>query len=757
MKTRKKQIIIIAVCAVVLAGLIAVVALILSGSSQTKAFMTYQPIEDKKLDSCTVCENEQFSLQWDQKNKRVILYDKEHEIRWSSTPESMLDNNPIETGRKNHPQVDSPLYVTYFDNVSFAEKTAYAATSAVKNGTVSAEKTENGLSVTYDFKTEEIAVTVDYILREDNLLVTVDTEKIREGEDNIVTEVKVAPFFCSVENNTEDSYLFVPSGSGALIYSDVQLAAGTTTAEKVYGEDNTIDKKADFVQYQAVRLPVYGSVSGNRGVCAIIEEGAEGANICSVSNNDGMGYGAVYASFYTRGYDMIDTPSGFVSVAPRSKLFSEPITDQTYSVAFYPFCKEDASYVDMAEIYRDYLKREHEFENYASVAQQQAVNVSIIGAVEGKEFVFGIPYSKLYVATSISEAADIIRSVREIAGDVNVSLDGFTTSGVNVGEPAGGLALASKAGSYKELKKLYETYRDTDTTLFLNYDSVRFNDSGLGISTFWNSAVTTNGKQATLTFKSQETGMEDNNQQEYKLVSRNSLEKLNQKILKKASKKGVEGISLGTLSNMAYADYNNDAYYAALGMGKQVSDILKTYRKNQIAVMSQDANAYVAWNSDYIGNVPTSSSNYESYDVDVPFYEIVFKGYVPMSAESINLSADSDKALLKVLESGIGLNVTVLENYDDEFINSMERKLYGTNKEQVLTLLQTLKEEGVYDILNDLKETQITEHSVLNEYVRRTVFSNGMVVFVNYGDTTYEAGPVVVEPNAYYVERQGVR
>ncbi len=733
-------------------GLILCFSGIFTGCASTKSgYSAYQETKAEKLANGTVCENETFELQWDQTNARVILYDKEKEIRWCNTPVAELDNNPIESGEKTHPQVDSPIYVTYFDNVNFAEKTAYAQTASIKKKGASVQKIENGLSVTYSFESEEFSVTVDYVLREDNLLVSVDTSKITEGADNTVTEVAIAPFFCSVANNTEDAYLFVPSGSGALIYSDVTLSGLSKTSEKVYGDDYSIDDEADFVKYESVKMPVYGAVNQNRGVCAIIEEGAEAANICTITNNEGMKHSAVYASFMTRGYDLIDTPQGFTSTALKNKLYSEPVTKQVYSVGFYPFYGEDASYVDMANIYRAYLEENYDFTKSTSLAEENAVNLNIVGGAEVTDFVFGIPYGKLYAATTLKEAQAIIEETRKLAGEVNVSLTGFTESGVNIGKPAGALQLASKLGSYKTLKGMFDSYANTGTSLFLNFDSVRFNQSGSGISSTFDSVVTTNGKQTVLTIKNLETGQVDGNQADYKLVGRASLNALNEKLLKTVTKKGVKGIGLDTLSNMSYADYSDEKYFLSLGMAEQVSSIFKNYQESEIAVMGDSANIYAAVYSDYIANVPTRSSNYDSYSVDVPFYEIVLKGYVPMSVSDVNLSANQNITVLKALESGAGLSFSVIENYNEELVNSMERGFYGMNKENALAQIEKLAENGVIDTFNQVKGATITDHEIVNEYVRKTVFSNGIVLYVNYGETEYLANDVTIAPYGYYV------
>lgn len=725
----------------------------LTGCGETKTYPAFSKIKAQKLESGVVDENERFELSWDQTNKRVILTDKESGAKWSSTPEKELDNNPIESGVKTHPQVDSPVYVTYFDNFKYVEKTAYAYTSAIKNGEVSVEKQEDRISVTYVFESEEISVTVDYILRDDSLLVSVDTSKITEGGDSIVTEVAVAPFFCSAQNDAADSYLFVPSGSGALIYSDVGMAQPVTTSERVYGTDYDIDTEGEFVTYESVKLPVYGAVNGDKGVCAIIEDGAEAASIRTISNQQKMGYAAVYASFLTRGYDLVSTPNGFSSTAAKNKLYSDPITEQTYSIAFYPFSGEGVSYVDMADIYRDYLKETYGLTEDGAKASENAVNLNIVGGTECRNLFLGVPYEDFYATTTLSEAKTLIEKIRSIAGEVNVSLDGFTASGVDIGKPAGGIRINKELGSYKELAGMQETFAGTDTSLFLNYDLVRFRKAGSGVSSVFDAAVATNGKQTVLTVKSLETRLADSDYDRYKLVGRDSLNGLSEKVLKCLTKNKISGVGLATLSNMMYSDYADEASYAGLGMAEQVSGLFEAYREQDIVVMGSSANAYAAVKSDYIAKAPTSSSNYDSFDVDVPFYQIVFKGYVPMSGSAVNLSSNKNASLLKALESGTGLSYTLTDSYDTELVNSFERDFYGMNKDLVIGEIEAAVEDGIVEILNGLKGATIEDHVVINEAVRMTVFSNGTKIWVNYGDDDYSDGTVTVAANGYRIER----
>lgn len=101
-------------------------------------------------------------------------------------------------------------------------------------------------------------IPVDYILREDSLLATINPADIEESE-NQVTSVALAPFFCAAENDADNSWMLIPSGSGTLIYPKTLSQQGTNYSAQVYGEDASIEKWDMPSSEKSVRLPVYGA------------------------------------------------------------------------------------------------------------------------------------------------------------------------------------------------------------------------------------------------------------------------------------------------------------------------------------------------------------------------------------------------------------------------------------------------------------------------------------------------------------------
>ena len=173
----------------------------------------------ESLSSQTVASNDNFSLKWDCEKCCVLLEQKLTGKVWSTIP---YDFYPSE---ETHEDMNSPIYIQYVDNVSMVSITEKGFTDCMQKGRVASRQIEDGVEVTYYFDGSGISVPVQYCLRDEALSVTVDFAKATEGEKRLLS-VSVAPFLCSAANSEGDSYLVVPSGSGALMYLD-ERAEGT--------------------------------------------------------------------------------------------------------------------------------------------------------------------------------------------------------------------------------------------------------------------------------------------------------------------------------------------------------------------------------------------------------------------------------------------------------------------------------------------------------------------------------------------------
>ena len=383
-----------------------VFALCLTGCSKeeavTKANFVY-PNSVKNESSGIVAENENFALEWNEETYQVQMIEKSSGRIWSNVPQVVSEDDTEQSGENYNPKVESPIIVTYYDKTYYNENTAIAKTAAIKRGKVSSERIDNGISVTYFFKKEEFSVTVDYTLREDNMLVSLDTSKITEGEKVLVEKVSIAPYFCGIKNESEDTYLFMPSGSGTLVYPTITESVPTVVNEQVYGMDYADMLRAENTLSESVRLPVYGAKNGDIATLAIIEQSAECADITVCKNDSNVGFATVYGSFTVRGYTKIEVPRNFASAMNYMKLYAEP-TKKIMSIAFYPLSGENADYNGMANKYREYLTKSYDLKN--TTLSATPLEIKFVGGALLKDHFLGVSYKKLKVITTLEQVKE---------------------------------------------------------------------------------------------------------------------------------------------------------------------------------------------------------------------------------------------------------------------------------------------------------------------------------------------------------------
>ncbi|MBQ7726579.1 MAG: hypothetical protein IJT66_05480, partial [Clostridia bacterium] len=178
----------------------------------------------------------------------------------------------------------------------------------------------------------------------------------------------------------------------------------------------------------------------------------------------------------------------------------------------------------------------------------------------------------------------------------------------------------------------------------------------------------------------------------------------------------------------------------------EMADMMKRARK-ATKIMVSNANAYAAAQADHIIATPSFGSAYNSLDVEIPFYRMVFKGMVSMSVGAVNLSENPRTELLKAAETGCGLLYTVTSEYSSDFHlsdSAFAQSVYADNKEKITA---DCKELGEY--LSAVSDACIKEHRILARGVNQTLFDNGITVIVNYTDHAVETSLGVVEPENF--------
>jgi len=720
-----------------------------------KSFLSYaqQSFETDFSTNGVVCENGNWSVIWDNVNKRVSFKEKATGAVWGQIPEEATVPQKQENGiiKKNHPQLESVIQVIYQDPKSFDDVKSYSYTASVQSGCVYPEAIDNGLRVTYEFLENEISVQVDYTITENSFKITVDPTKISEGEEYKIHSVAIAPFLCGMKNDAKDSWLFIPDGSGTVLKPFVSDGVGSVGEKYVYGKDLSYQTYGLANPDEQINMPVFGAKKGKNAIFAIITSGAEAAAINWNMGSANIGYSSVYPEFRIRGFRYIERPENFVTTTTLGafKIFSDGIVTKPLEIEYFALSGKDANIDGMADCYREYLKTQKGLDKKAS--EEKTATFKYVGAVIQPAFVAGVPTDKLFPLTTTAQALTMTEELcKEVGNDVNIQLVGFGKTGVDIGEMAGGFTVAGKLGGNKGMKDLINKLSAKKINSFMDFDLISFKESGSGFGK--SSAAVYHGGQV-VKYSSFDNVSKLANKDRFYVLSRDNLFTASNKVNEKAEKMGLSGISYATLSKTVYSDYAKQKYYISGNMAEDVAKIYKGASDKGYKTLSNGANYYAAVSSDYINDVPLYSSDYTVSSYDVPFYQLVFKGYRSMSSVSLNLCSNKNDALLRCIESGISPSYTLYYNFENELVTNEHSFIYGShfdgNKEDIKTTLN-----GVKEYLNSVKGAAISEYIRLSDTASITKFDNGVYTVVNFSEEEIVTDYGKVSPKSYITGRE---
>lgn len=737
MKTYLKKLLCVFFVLIVVASLTAC-----SGAKTIKPYRYNADLKRNNIASVVAAENGDFTLEWDYEKSAVLLVDKQTGRVYSNVPAGYTESEDGDGDSDSLLKMKSPISVECVRSETYEIKTGYACES-IDNGDYSVSLIDGGIRVTYIFDELKVSVPVQYRLFEDGLKIVIDTTKIAEdGGENFLHSVAVAPFMCSARNMTEGAYLFYPSGSGALVAMNSQKDISVNYSSEVFGRDRMSDIPTWCVETneEDIRMPVFGAKDEEGGIFAVIDKGAETCVLSIDAFNKNIGYSAVYPQFSLRGATSVS--NAFLSSSVNSIKYSDYFYRGEIAVLYYPLEGENASYNGMADIYRAYLENEGMTGN----SNPNALSVKLLGGAMVDSKMLGIPTRKLFATTTLSEAGEIITDINSAIGDtVNVDLVGYGKTGLEIGELGGGFTVADKLGGKKGLKNTFDSLTKASNGVYFDFDPVSIRKSGSGYSAVFDVAVTTTRQRAGE--NSYWLGTNNKKKLVCYYISRSLIPEAVDKMISKFSSMSINGVAFDALANYSYSDYSNQKYYAKGDMGKDVSAAIKKCRKNGISVMTNAANVYAAVFSDLVLDAPVQSSKADFFSADVPFYQMVLRGYVPMYSPSLNLSNNKRELLLRSAEAGNGISYTLIKNFTGKLrseFNIYQNACYDDLREDIIK-----DYAAVSDYLEKINGAKITSHAILDNDVRKTVFSNGVTVYVNFGEEAAQTPLGTAKPYSF--------
>ena len=536
----------------------------------------------------------------------------------------------------------------------------------------------------------------------------------------------------------EEGYIFYPDGSGTIVefsdfYSNVNSERqNVSLSGSVYGIDYAYSAITG-AHRENVSMPVYGMVTTTGttdmsskfissdktrgGFFTVIEEGDSLSQIAFTTGGSSHKFASIYTIYQPYASDTFDLSSTLsVSGLTEHKMFAaeryngsyklriQMLTDSELGNLTDPFGYYDATYIGMANFYRNYLKERGVLTKLEDVKNDLPLYIEALGSMEITQKILtfpvtvSVPLTKFEdIATMYSDFTDAVNKLTKKAEEyqaladaenkdlllkkkyqetadeyvrlaaevqnitnINFRLTGFANGGMKFTYPAkvrweracggedGIIALLETAKNHNGENSSFEIFPEFD---FLYISNTAAFD---GVS---------NQKHASL--------MIDNryaSKQVYNNISRrfetfftmvvNSavMDDLYTKFEKDYSKIGNKKLSVSTLGSDLNSNFDVDDVIDREESKAYVTALLDRMANDDgYELMVDGGNIYAAKFATHILDISIDSSHFRYSSYSIPFTGLILHSYVNYAGGALNYAGSEDYDLLRSIENGASL------------------------------------------------------------------------------------------------------
>ncbi len=665
---------------------------------------------------------------------------------WYSVP-SDIETDEKTVGTK-HTLVSSHISVGYIERAteSGTQSVSYANSSVYcSEDSITVDKIKDGVKVVYKFEDFGFVIPVTYKLNKNYFEATILVNDIVETSNYYIISINLLPVF-GAGNSTSTGKLFIPDGCGAYVDFNNNITMLEDYSAPVYGEDISSETDSKSDKTESVRLPVFATLTDSNSLTGIIEKGDANASITFINGNEKCGYNSVSSIFNYRVKSQKEVFNGTNSKNTINKVSRVTSLADEYKVRYYTINSE--SIVDVAGCYRDYLQKCKKLKSTKDFA---LLNLDVYGSVDTEGSFMGIPYRKQKVLTSYYNLKDIIKILnKEGVSSLSVRYVGWNNSGISNLKITSNAKPLSILGGKNGINTLVKYAENKDVCLYLDNDIIRLRKSGNGISKKNDVSKTVFGDVAEYQQNVRSSHFAKSGQLPITYIRPNLVRGQFAKLFKsyEGQKYGLKTIGVTFTSNTVYSSLDSNAGVMRDVAVQNYLSIYNLLKKRKYKMVSDSANAYAIPYSEKIVNVPVCSSGYNCFNGDVPFYEMVLHGIIPMATKSITQSTVPQNQFLKSVELGCGISYNCIYNDASFLIETLYDNLFSSTfsnwKKQAVSYYSEY--ESLY---NKISKMQITDYNILANDIVKTVYDDKIAVYVNYNDFDVSVDGITVAAKSF--------
>lgn len=605
---------------------------------------------------------------------------------------------------------------------------------------------ENGFTAEIYWTKLKIGMTLEVTLTEDGVVARIPEESIKEdGSQYYIGTVRIYPYMGCSYLDDKEGYMLVPDGNGALIYlDDKEGRYSSGYSGVIYGTDigfeestaETLlwDKYNTITDAEQVFAPIYGIAHTDDEIAflGIVEEGEERASIDVMPNGVSVDYNRAYARFVLR--KMYNQPTSVNSTTGSLHVFEDDRSHSDLQVHFIFLSGDDATYAGMANAYRDYLIANGQI---SQTDTSYKTRVDFLGTERENWLLSTTPV----VMTTVEDAKNIYSDLQEngVTGLLTV-YKGWQDGGL-YNLPISKYKADSEIGGTSALTKFIKEAAESGNSVYLYNDALLVNPDEQNATFNTIKQVNKRRYEATTHAIVYDTFM-------YLTPSRSDY--LLNKFVKSYTNKGVNNLALAGITSTSFTYTYSGSKYTRFDTAESYDSTVAGLSESTSLVLEKPCEYLWKYTTAFL-DMPLYTSNYIIEDESIPFLSIVLKGVVPMYGDYVNFEANKKEFLLKMVEAGVYPSFYITQKESSELINTNSSDIYSSEYNVFKSTIVEYDSE-----LRALSEktggATIVDHKILDSGVRVVTYSNGIIIYINYTQSSQTVDGAKIDAMSYLIK-----
>ena len=679
--------------------------------------------------------------------ERVIaLLDDNSDIRFlrgqftpSRTHEGFME---LSDAIRDH-AVNSERIIRIFEQIGYTQEELEADSAAANHEIIVAD----------DFFTFQM----EFVLQDDTLVMNIPLHEFDSG-DNRLASIEFMRYFGAGASN-EEGYLFVPSGSGALIHFN----NGKTNEEMyrgvVYGLDPILYLDRQQI-ITPVRMPVLGIKRDNAAMVAWVDSGSALAMINADVAGRNNSFNTAWFSFTIREHTML-AMMGAHSDADMTVV--QPIAfDGDITIKYRFLAGDEANYVGMAHGFQRALVERGELTRLSDDMANIPFYLDILGAVERQRFFLGTPYIGIEAMTTYQQAKTIVDRLNE-GGVHNIHMrwrGWFNREGLNH-HGVRNINWIRAVGNQSDMRALDDLLAAGGGQLYpaVNFQTTNFNSRN--INRALEVARDPAGMQGIMSTYRRELARFRNspyNTGWFLLTNPGVLPFHVDRFIPQFERININALALNDMGNVL-----TSSMYRRNAVDRESSRMIAMQEMARLSdtfgqLLIVGGNDYSLGAANHLIDIPMGMDRHYILDQEIPFYQIVVHGFIDFAGAPVNSREvqDAQGALLNMLATGSAPHFAWSYAPGSALAFTPFTEFYTVHyKNWIDTAIEQY--HTVNDVFRYLRTQRIVGHEILSETANRsvtvTIYEGGTRVYVNTTHTDFETGSFIVPARRYYVVR----